>query len=486
MHGKLKVLALASVMSLGLLAAFSLLNDRGGLLGTRDLLSLGGERVAVGSRATAAQGTGCLPTTGTVSGLTFAQGVNAAIAALISSNSGASAPATDCSAAAVKGQVWLDTSVTPNVERRYDGTNWVAVGAIDSVNHVWVPPVGGGNTAVTAASTTNICAAPSAVQTISGTTTITSFGSDCVVGARKTLIFSAETPITYNAASMILPGQRSYTTAAGDAAEAIHLGAGSWRVLAINRIDGSSVTNPAVPMGTVLMGDFATIPPNTLVGTGQAISRTTYSDYFAAVTRAQTGTLTSGNNTITSVSNTRGFGAGMPIEGTGIPSGTTVASVTSTTIVMSANATASGSQTNRVFLTGYGTGGDSTTVGVKNCVGSVLAGLDPSGARLSSATGINQFQGSKEHTLNAAQLPVITPTTASITQPEFNYGRFNVNSATGSNTGGNAITGWDANVPVAATRTQNVAVTMNSFGSGQAHPNVQPTTTAECVVVVLP
>jgi hypothetical protein len=167
------------------------------------------------SAALAAQGTGCMPTTGTVSGLTMAQDMNAGIAALISSNSGASAPSTDCTAVPIKGQVWLDTSVTPNVLRQYDGASWVVLGALDSSNHLWPPPVGGGTATVTAASITDICAAPSAVQTISGTTTITSFGSSCVVGARKTLIFASATPITYNATSLILPGQSSYTTAAG-------------------------------------------------------------------------------------------------------------------------------------------------------------------------------------------------------------------------------------------------------------------------------
>lgn len=327
----------------------------------------------------AAQGSGCLPTTGTVSGLSLVQKVNDAIAALISGNSGASAPATDCVAVPVKGQVWLDTSVTPNVERRYDGTNWVAVGALDSASHVWSPPIGGGTGAVTAAATTDICASPAGVQTISGTTTVTGFGSACATGVRKTLIFGSATPLTYNATSLILPGQRDYTTAAGDVADAIYLGAGNWRVLSISRIDGTSVTNAALPLGSITYGVFGTVPPKSVYGVGQALSRASYPDYLASVTRAQTGTLASGNSTITSVANTAGLGAGMPLEGAGIPSGTTIASVTSSTIVMSANATTSGSQTVTAFLTGYGSGGDSTTVGVVDCRGRVVAGRDDMG-----------------------------------------------------------------------------------------------------------
>ena len=236
-------------------------------------LSLGLVNSAPGS-----QGSGCMPTTGTVSGLTFAQKTNAAIAALISSNSGATAPATDCTETPIKGQVWLDTSVTPNVEKRYDGNQWITVGAVDSANHVWSPPVGGGTTTIAAATTTDICAAPSAVQNITGTTTITGFGSACTVGVRKTLLFSSATPLAYNATSLILPGLRSYTTSAGDAADAIYLGAGNWRILNIAKIDGSSVTNPAIPLGTVLYGDSSAIPPKMIHGAGQALSRAAYPD----------------------------------------------------------------------------------------------------------------------------------------------------------------------------------------------------------------
>src|ERR1035437_8818459 len=122
-----------------------------------------------------------------------------------------------------------------------------------------------------------------------------------------------------------------------------------------------------MPLGTVLYGDYATIPAKTVYGAGQALSRASYPQYLAAVTRAQSATLTSGNATITSVGNTAGFGAGMPLEGTGIQTGATIVSVTSSTIVMSLTATANGAQTVTAFFTGYGIPGSSSTVGVKDC-----------------------------------------------------------------------------------------------------------------------
>jgi hypothetical protein len=467
-------------------------------------LSLG-----LASHSFAVQGTGCMPTTGTISGLTFAQDVNAGIAALISSNSGSSAPTTDCSLAAVKGQVWLDTSVTPNLLKQYDGASmWVVIGALDATNHLWSPPIGGGTATVTAASTTDICAAPSAVQNITGTTTITAFGSSCVAGVRKTLIFGSATPLTYNATSLILPGQLSYTTAAGDIAEAVYLGSGNWRVINITKIDGSAVTNPATPLGTVLYGVYGTIPPKTLYGMGQAITRTSYPAYLAAVTRAQSGTLTAGNNTIASVGNTDGLGAGMPIEGTGIPAGTTIASVTSSSIVMSANATANGSQIVTAFITGYGSGGSSTTVGVMDCRGRTMAGrdgpLNTAASRLTSsffgsgANAINTGAGSESQTLTLAQLPTgITSINSNAVSVSVLSSQSGIPSgATRGDALANGTGAWYGPASLSPLSVGQITsagtIAIGQIGSasnntsGSAHPIVGPMVTAECVVVVLP
>jgi hypothetical protein len=448
--------------------------------------------IAASFPAFASQGSGCMPTTGTISGLTFAQDVNAAIAALISSNSGASAPATDCTTAAVKGQVWLDVSVTPNLVKQYDGSSWVIVGALDASNHLWSPPVGGGSASVTAATTTDICASPSAVQNISGSTTITSFGSACVAGVRKTLIFGA--------ATLIIPGQRDYTTSAGDVADAIYLGSGNWRLVNITRIDGSSVVNPSVPLGTSIFGDYATAPAKTLLGFGQAVSRASYPDYFAAVTRVQSGTLTTGNNTISSVGNTAGLGAGMPVEGTGVQSGTVISSVTSSTIVMSKTATANGSQSISVIIPGYGSGGDSTTVGVKDCRGKTMVGrpnMGGSDVGLLSSTYygtnpqvIGAIGGVQSTTVAQANLPSVsfsvTTTLPTLSVPAESHGlplgALSDGGLASIGSAGGALTG---NIPVVGSG-GTASGTAASGGSGTALSNVPPSSIAECVVVVLP
>lgn len=447
----------------------------------------------------AAQGSGCMPTTGTVSGLTFAQDVNAAIAALISSNSGSSAPATDCSTVPIKGQVWLDTSVTPNVLKQFDGTgNWVVIGALDATNHLWSPPVGGGTASVAAATSTDLCAASPAVQNINGTTTISGFGSSCVVGVRKTLIFNSATPLAYDPVSLILPGQSNYTTNPGDVADAIYLGAGNWRVISITKIDGSSVTNPATPLGTVLYGDYGTIPAKTVYGAGQAISRASFPAYLAAVTRAQTATLTAGNSTITAVGNTAGLGAGMPIEGTGIQSGTLINSVTSSTIVMSKTATANGPQTVTAFITGYGSGGDSTTIGVKDCRGRGMAGRDdmlgsPANRLTSSffgsaATVINGGAGTESKSLLAANLPPYTPS-GSITNGTITINATGNGSIVRAGAGGTQSGGGSFGFPdvfISASQGASTFTGNPTSGASAAFSILQPTVIAECVVVVLP
>lgn len=92
---------------------------------------------------------------------------------------------------------------------------------------------------VASASSCDIGADDATILTISGTTTITSFGT-VSAGIWKVLIFSGALTLTYNATSLILPTAASITTAAGDTALMVSLGSGNWRCLAYNRASGDS------------------------------------------------------------------------------------------------------------------------------------------------------------------------------------------------------------------------------------------------------
>lgn len=84
-------------------------------------------------------------------------------------------------------------------------------------------------TSVASATTCDIGAAATSEVLITGTTTITGFGT-ANAGIRRRGRFAAALTLTHNATSLILPGGVSITTAAGDSFEAVSLGSGNWHV----------------------------------------------------------------------------------------------------------------------------------------------------------------------------------------------------------------------------------------------------------------
>lgn len=99
---------------------------------------------------------------------------------------------------------------------------------------------------VASATTTDIGAQSAGTLTISGTTTITGFGT-VSAGIRKRLIFSGALTLTHNGTSLILPnGGSNITTAAGDTCEAESLGSGNWRVTSYQKATGYPVSSATV------------------------------------------------------------------------------------------------------------------------------------------------------------------------------------------------------------------------------------------------
>lgn len=81
-----------------------------------------------------------MPTTGTFSGLDAANYINGIAAKLGNKLEGATAPTTTSTGlSSLQGLIWLDTSTSPNTLRINDGANWIAIGTLDSVNHLWKP-----------------------------------------------------------------------------------------------------------------------------------------------------------------------------------------------------------------------------------------------------------------------------------------------------------------------------------------------------------
>jgi hypothetical protein len=149
-------------------------------------------------------------------------------------NAGASAPS-----APSLGTLWLQT---PSDSTNYPlwlwdsrTSQWVWLGTLDSLNGLWVPPVGGGlPQSILADDTTDLGSYPNTVLTVTGAGPIFSFGTSAPAGVVKILTFTGATGLEENPTSMILPGGADITTSAGDAAIAVALGSGNWQILFFN------------------------------------------------------------------------------------------------------------------------------------------------------------------------------------------------------------------------------------------------------------
>ncbi len=96
---------------------------------------------------------------------------------------------------------------------------------------------------IASAGTTNLATATGWYIDVTGTTTITAFGT---VAAGKLFIirFTGALTLTHNATSLILPGAANITTAAGDVAFMMSLGSGNWRCVSFMRAAGLPTIGP--------------------------------------------------------------------------------------------------------------------------------------------------------------------------------------------------------------------------------------------------
>jgi microcystin-dependent protein len=243
-----------------------------------------------------------------------------------------------------------------------------------------------------------------------------------------------------------------------------------------------------------------TAPKGFLMCDGAAISRTTYSVLFGIVALQVTGNTTSGTNSITAVSaNLTGKAAvGMPISGPGIPAGTTVTSVASNSIGMSANATATASGV-AVVVAPFGVGDGSTTFNLPDMRGRTIAGCDAmsgvaAGRLTNSGTGNSGVNGSQigatggvdRYALAATHLPAHTHSgTTGSENATHTHGMtsiWDVTSGTSSMTGSGSSGFGPKQTAGQSTNHQHAFTTDSGTGGGQAHPIVQPTIIANYIV----
>lgn len=92
---------------------------------------------------------------------------------------------------------------------------------------------------IASAGTTDLSTVDGTYITVSGTTTITAFGT-LKSGMFKFLKFDGALTLTHNATSLILPRAANITTVAGDTAAFVSLGSGNWRCLFFERTTAAS------------------------------------------------------------------------------------------------------------------------------------------------------------------------------------------------------------------------------------------------------
>jgi hypothetical protein len=152
------------------------------------------------------------------------------------------------------------------------------------------------------------------------------------------------------------------------------------------------------------------------------------------------------------------------------------------------------------FLTGYGSGGSGSTVGVKDCRGRVLAGRDDLGGtaanRLTATTmspngntlNAKPTTESQTHTMATIELPPYTPAgTNGTSSVPLTYAAGTGYTTTGATT---AMNNLAAGTGLGNDRTLTAAAQIftGTAQGGTSTPFgvVQPTVVSDCIVAVLP
>ena len=196
-----------------------------------------------------------------------------------------------------------------------------------------------------------------------------------------------------------------------------------------NQVQGNTATPGADNTWIVISGNITGVPTGTIIdhaGTvgpagylacfGTPELRATYPALFAVLTFVQSGVLAS-STTITGLTNTQLMFQGMPLEGTGIQAGTTVATIiNSTSITISLAATTSATENLTFFPWGNGNG--STTFNLPDLQRRVGMGSNGNASTdpLGVGNQIGQTGGQESHTQTMNELAAHSHTITN-TQP---------------------------------------------------------------------
>jgi hypothetical protein len=184
---------------------------------------------------------------------------------------------------------------------QYDGTQYELLSSIDR---------NGAIGSLASATQTIVAALPNQAIEITGTTAIAGLDAASpgpytgIAGDIRFLTFAASLTLTYNATSLILPGNANIVTSAGDAAIALCLGSGNWQIISYTY---ASNANRQAALG---LGALA------FLGAGTGVGLTTISSFTGSISGF---TLTSGTQTPSA-----SIAIGQYLYGSGVVPGTVI------------------------------------------------------------------------------------------------------------------------------------------------------------------
>lgn len=157
----------------------------------------------------------------------------------------------------------------------YDGVQFQLISGAGSGGGAAAGPF----TSLASATTTSLCSIPSHNVTITGTTTIASFGSTgCDTDYPiYNIVFAGSLTVTYNGTSMIVPGATDLATTANTSAVAIYNGGSNWTIIDYTPASGIPLrlTSGTPAQGDVLYyGSTSQTPTRLAAGTSGMFLKT--------------------------------------------------------------------------------------------------------------------------------------------------------------------------------------------------------------------
>lgn len=168
----------------------------------------------------------------------------------------------------------------------------------------------------------------------------------------------------------------------------------------LSRLDGleSDTASGLMQPGMVVWSPGFTTPYSWAIADGHEINRGDYPRCFDFLTIQTTGTVTNGSASVPVPGNVAALvnpAGAWAIEGTGIPSGTTISGVSGSSLTLSANAVSSASNV-AIRILPWGGGDGALTFNVPNLQDQALVGINISAPEFQY---LAQKQGEKTHTL---------------------------------------------------------------------------------------